>query len=92
MLACVVMAYGLVGAALTGAPTHLHCNRQSHRERRYGNVHGRGHRYRYRDACRERDKSADRVGNKPRHRWYSSNTFYLTQRLSWRVQGSGGGV
>ena len=47
---------------------------------------------RYRYAWRERDKYGARVGSKPEHRWYSSNTTYLTQRLSWRVQGSGGGV
>jgi hypothetical protein len=47
---------------------------------------------RYRYAWRERDKYGARMGSKPEHRWYSSNTTYLTQRLSWRVQGSGGGV
>ena len=111
LLACVVVAYGLVGAALTDAPTPLHCNRQSHREHRYGDMHERSHRYRYRDmetctnaviryrgryryrdAWRERDKYAAREGSEPEHGWYSSNTAYLTQRLSWRVQGSGGGV
>jgi hypothetical protein len=63
------------------------------------NMHARSYRYRdgrmidrYRYAWRERDKYGARVGSKPEHRWYSSNTKYLTQRLSWRVQGSGGGV
>ena len=87
LLACVVMAYGLVGAALTDAPSPLHCNRQGHREHRHGDMHERSHRYRYRyryryrNAWRERDKYAARVGSKPKHRWYSSNTTYLTQRL-----------
>ena len=106
MLACVVMAYGLVGAALADAPTPLHYNRHGHRRHRYRDTHERRYRYRYRDrrrrrermrgryrsAWRERDMYDARMGKKPKPRWHSSNITYLTQRLSWRVQGSGGGV
>ena len=93
-----------VQPALMWQESFGHCNRHGHRKHRYGDMHERSHRYRdrhrrrerlidrYRNAWRERDKYAARVGSKPKHRWYSSNTTYLTQRLSWRVQGSGGGV
>ena len=83
MLACVVMAYGLVGAALADAPTPLHYNRHGHRRHRYRDMHRRRYSFDMYDA---------RTGNEPKHRWHSSNITYLTQRLSWRVQGSGGGV
>ena len=90
--ACVDVAHGLVGAARSGAPAPL-CN---DRHARYGRHDSYRYRYRFergrhRDRCtwRERDRLNAWRGDE---HWHSSNITYLTQRLSWRVQGSGGGV
>ena len=92
MSACVVMAHGLVGVARPGAPTplcydrHARCGRHDFYRYRYRFERGR---HRNRCTWRERDRLNAWKGDE---HWHSSNITYLTQRLSWRVQGSGGGV